>query len=872
MIYVRQSLNNVHLSSKCFLLHIVSDKMAEYIRKRDYLDEVEESTRKGILMDCRGFIEQLLLCRRANPQARVDAVDGQARIARERGRKEWLKCVAKDALVFQFISREWVSRNLFSSGREKRRNPVCQMPTGRSRDIRLLTNPNLERREENAATSTSAVPISSTSVIVEDDFPPLTISAGATIPVSARAVVPVATTSASLAAEEELPLNVSLNASIPSEEERALLSEGDPDQHSEEPIKHHEFMETQSSNIDGSPSKDYLCPQRDLVKEFEPVVRPLGQKYVPVSRSPVRYQASEQSRQATSQGPYFQESLEFRRSGRRSPYRRSAGSATVKTKRRSDTSSPRRRQDRHQDSDKRRRLDAYHPKNRTVTVEPSCQPVIRSDGKSKTSPHQDLNITVFRSAEEEAPHSQSEHKNPRQKRAAARRLKRREQQPPCPVSGCDVPNRYPKRHAFDCHVPNLFDEDLDVEDVTCRRLAALKLAAVWLLGMRATVYELTRYVDSMGLLSEDANREVTASQTTAMRALCEEMCIEPPEVFTLYPLNSPASLFHWRAMLLIVAQLEPRHRESLFSQFQYFPLEVAAQPEVREVTEQPLSVFPDAYDSHFHLDRSRDHHNLSKMASLQQLCAKVIPNDTARVRLVGAVANFCDPDTYPTREEVAALYRQGVKVCIGMHPNPRKVGSISENHLTEMKKLLQLPEISGLGEVGLDRTAPISKWNSQLQVLNKVIGFLQDRHVLVLHCRGVEKEDPSEVYSTVLMHLKGRVRRDQAIHVHCFTGNKDIVKSWLEEFPRTFFGITRIVQNFTRDQLEGIRAVDDERILLETDAPYFGFRSLKHTAPNTIGMTAEVVAKARNSSATHLLLVSTANAMHLYSGGLIHPI
>ena len=827
--------------------------MAEFRRKRDFLDEVDEATKKGKLMNCGNLIQGLLLCRRANPQIRVDALFGQVGIAKEMGRKEWLKCVAKDALDFQFSSRDWISRNVFSLGKEKRRAPICQMPTGRSRDIRLLTDPNLERREENAATTYTApaVPISTTSAsLVEDDFPPLTASATATALIPSRQ-----------AGEDIPPLNVSLDASVPSEEERALLSEGDPDQHS---IQHHEFMEAQPSDKDGSPAMDYLCPQRDLVREFEPVVRPLGRKYVPVpaSRSPVRHQASEQSRPVTRRKPCSQETLEFRRSERRSPYRRSVGAQ--QPERRQATSSPKRRQDQHRDSDKRRRLDTYHPRNRAVTVEEPSQPVIRSDGKSKISPHEDQPA--------EGDKSQSGHKNQKQRRAAAKGLKKKSQQLPCPVSGCDVPNHYPKRHAFDCHVPNLFNEDLDVEDVTSRRLAALKLTAVWLLGMRATIFELTRYVDSMGLLSGDASREITASQSTSMRALCEEMCIEPPEVFTLFPLNSPASLFHWRAMLLIVAQLEPRHRESLLSQFQYFPMEVAAQPEVRSVTEQPLSVFPDAYDSHFHLDRSRDHHHLSKTASLRQLCAKVCPKDNARVRLVGAVTNYCDPDTYPTQEEVVTLYRQGVKVCIGMHPNPRRVGSISDDHLSKMRKLLQLPEITGLGEVGLDRTAPISKWNSQLQVLGKVLGFLQDRHVLVLHCRGVEKEDPSEVYSTVLMHLKGQVRRDQAIHVHCFTGNKDIVKSWIGEFPRTFFGFTKIVQSFTKDQLEGLRAVDDERILLETDAPYFGFPGIKHSAPNAIGMTAEVVAKARNTSTMHLLLVSTTNAAHLYDGGLSCPI
>ena len=147
-------------------------------------------------------------------------------------------------------------------------------------------------------------------------------------------------------------------------------------------------------------------------------------------------------------------------------------------------------------------------------MEEPSQPVIRPDGKSKISPHKDLSISVFQQNEGDKP--QSCHKNQKQRRAASQRLKEKEQQAPCPVSGCDVPNNYPKRHAFDCHVSNLFNVDLDVEGVTSRRLAALKLAAVWLLGMRATIFELTRYVDSMCLLSGDANREITANQSAAM--------------------------------------------------------------------------------------------------------------------------------------------------------------------------------------------------------------------------------------------------------------------------------------------------------------------------------------------------------------------
>lgn len=795
-----------------------------FTRMRDFLDKVEDCTREGRLMHCGDLVQQLMMCRRATNAMRFAAVLDQVEIAKGLGRKEWLRRVANDALDFQFNSREWISKNIFSLGKERKRF-VSDMPTGRSRDIRIKTDPNLERREETVvpeSTATSTQP----SIIQEVE-------------------------------NQQLTLDVSMDVSIPSEEERTLLAEGEP-------------LRGQPEIQPALESSDYPVPPvpwRDLVREFEPAaVIPTWPTFPPEEVRPKVVVPDVRRRPRSPVRHPSEQRLPDVRSKQRLPYREST---TVKTQIFRQRPSSSRSQERHH-SDKRRRLEreptSTLPRVHGVTVEDASRRMDKSDGKSKIPPRKDFSITIYQKPAETAK-PQSEQRNSKQRRAVAKTMKRKNQQSPCPVSGCDVPNNYPKAHAFASHVPNLFDEDLDVEDVTCRRLAALKLAAVWLLGMRGTVQELMVYVDSMGLLSGDANRDVSTKQSAAMKALCEEMCIESPEVFTLYPMNSPACLFHWRAMLLIVAQLEPRHRNSLMDQFQYFQLEVAAQPEVMEVI-QPR--FPDAYDSHFHLDRSRDHHSLSTTASLKQLCAKVRPNDEARVTLVGAVANFCDPDTYPTREEVAEMHHQGLKICIGMHPNPRKLRSITENHLAEMKKLLELPEVSGLGEVGLDHTATFSRWYPQLQILNKVVGFLQDRHVLVLHCRGIMNEDPSEVYSTVLMHLKGRVRKEQPIHVHCFTGNRQIVEAWLEEFPRTFFGFTRLVKNFTRAQLEGLRAVGDDRILLETDAPYFKFpgHSAKHSAPNLIGMTAEVVAEARKSTVLDLLLVSTGNAKHLYGEGL----
>ncbi len=65
------------------------------------------------------------------------------------------------------------------------------------------------------------------------------------------------------------------------------------------------------------------------------------------------------------------------------------------------------------------------------------------------------------------------------------------------------------------------------------------------------------------------NNDVSNLDQIAMSALCREMGLTPPPTFTLSPINSPAVLFHWRVLEVIIAQLEPRNRQSLWAQFQY---------------------------------------------------------------------------------------------------------------------------------------------------------------------------------------------------------------------------------------------------------------------------------------------------------------
>jgi Tat protein secretion system quality control protein TatD with DNase activity len=69
---------------------------------------------------------------------------------------------------------------------------------------------------------------------------------------------------------------------------------------------------------------------------------------------------------------------------------------------------------------------------------------------------------------------------------------------------------------------------------------------------------------------------------------------------------------------------------------------------------------------------------------------------------------------------------------------------------------------------------------------------------------------------------------------------------------------------FNRGQQEALRAISDDSLLLETDAPYFAPPDYNVSTPNLIGYVAEVVARIQGQSWQHVLRVSTRAAQELY--------
>ena len=109
----------------------------------------QEMTGHGELYSASAIERDLMLCAEVMTQMRVDALKGQAEVAKKRGNRAWCSTAAKSAVALQFHSRDRIKQHLSAVTCGPR--TLSAMPAGPSRDIHLDTDPSIERRMEDAA-------------------------------------------------------------------------------------------------------------------------------------------------------------------------------------------------------------------------------------------------------------------------------------------------------------------------------------------------------------------------------------------------------------------------------------------------------------------------------------------------------------------------------------------------------------------------------------------------------------------------------------------------------------------------------------------------------------------------------------------------
>ena len=57
------------------------------------------------------------------------------------------------------------------------------------------------------------------------------------------------------------------------------------------------------------------------------------------------------------------------------------------------------------------------------------------------------------------------------------------------------------------------------------------------------------------------------------------------------------------------------------------------------------------------------------------------------------------------------------------------------------------------------------------------------------------------------------------------------MNQWQRVFPNTHLRFTGMVQHFNNDSKEALRQLQEEKLLLEMDAPYFRIGGRRHSSP-----------------------------------------
>lgn len=234
---------------------------------------------------------------------------------------------------------------------------------------------------------------------------------------------------------------------------------------------------------------------------------------------------------------------------------------------------------------------------------------------------------------------------------------------------------------------------------------------------------------------------------------------------------------------------------------------------------------------------------------------EVSPEDAVREAAeagVGAVVNIGTDieDSWKGAELAAAL--PNVYSVAGIHPH--NAGRYTAADLEALAELSESPGIVALGEVGLDYYR--GDWSSEIQrsLFEDVISLANDMRLpLVIHSR--------QAFADTLACL-GNAR--VPVVLHCFEGGDREVREASER--GYYIGLAGNITYKNNDTSRVLRLIDENRILVETDAPYLSPHPLrgKPNAPKNVAYTAEFVAERLGLESGELATITTRNARNLF--------
>jgi len=253
----------------------------------------------------------------------------------------------------------------------------------------------------------------------------------------------------------------------------------------------------------------------------------------------------------------------------------------------------------------------------------------------------------------------------------------------------------------------------------------------------------------------------------------------------------------------------------------------------------------DLIDTHCHLADRRLRRNLDE----------VIGNAARE----GVTALVCASANIPDARIAADIASQhpGVFCTAGVHPH--HAAEQDAGYLDQIEQLTADPRNVAVGEIGLDYHYDFSPRPRQQEVFAEQLALAgRLGKVIVIHTR--------EAFDDTMAIVRDSGVDTSALVFHSFTGGPEEVRRALDIGAAvSFSGIVTFKK--ADDLRRGAELVPDDRILIETDAPYLSpepVRKIKVNQPAYVAHIAARLGALRNTSVERFAEQTTANAMRIF--------
>ena len=199
--------------------------------------------------------------------------------------------------------------------------------------------------------------------------------------------------------------------------------------------------------------------------------------------------------------------------------------------------------------------------------------------------------------------------------------------------------------------------------------------------------------------------------------------------------------------------------------------------------------------------------------------------------------------------EIAQKYEK-VFATVGVHPE-----EMNDGDEIELEKLARRPKVVAVGEAGLDYTNETTEEEKgrqrELFKINLRLGEKM-RLPLVVHCRNAF----DDIFKMVDY---------EKVQMHCFTGDMEQMQECVRRGWYVSFGGIITFKN-SRGLREVAKAVPDDKLLIETDAPYLAPEPVRgsRNTPENVKIVAEFLAGLRSTSINQIDEVTSKNARQFF--------